>query len=225
LIQPAGIFCWHRQKFLLSSLPMKNLRLAVFAVLIIAVGTLSAAAQNKVASVDMKKLFNGYWKTKQAQAALENRKTELAKEIKDMANGLEKAQTDYKSLLDQANDQAISADERDKRKSAAADKAKEINASKAAIEQFQRQAEAQLTDQSQRMSGNLVSEIQKAVTDKAKAGNYSLVVNAASVEAVVYVSADNDLTSAVLGQLNAGAPIDVSTPASGLPLSISTNAP
>jgi len=204
---------------------MKNLRLTVFAVLIIAVGTVSAVAQNKVASVDMKKLFNGYWKTKQAQAALENRKTELAKEIKDMANGLEKAQTDYKSLLDQANDQAISADERDKRKSDAADKAKEINASKAAIEQFQRQAEAQLTDQSQRMSGNLVSEIQKAVTDKAKAGNYSLVVNAASVEAVVYVSADNDLTSAVLSQLNAGAPIDVSTPASGLPLSISTNAP
>jgi Skp family chaperone for outer membrane proteins len=204
---------------------MKNLRLTVFAVLIIAVGTVSAVAQNKVASVDMKKLFNGYWKTKQAQAALENRKTELAKEIKDMANGLEKAQTDYKSLLDQANDQAISADERDKRKSDAADKAKEINTSKAAIEQFQRQAEAQLTDQSQRMSGNLVSEIQKAVTDKAKAGNYSLVVNAASVEAVVYVSADNDLTSAVLSQLNAGAPIDVSTPASGLPLSISTNAP
>jgi Skp family chaperone for outer membrane proteins len=206
---------------------MKNLRLTFFAVLLIAAGTLSAAAQNKVASVDMKKLFNGYWKTKQAQAALENRKVELGKEIKDMASGLEKAQTDYKSLLDQANDQAISADERDKRKSAAADKAKEINSSKAAIEQFQRQAEAQLTDQSQRMSGNLVSEIQKAVTDRAKAGNYSLVVNSASVEAVVYVSADNDLTSAVLSQLNAGAPIDVSTPAttSGLPLSISTNAP
>jgi Skp family chaperone for outer membrane proteins len=75
------------------------------------------------------------------------------------------------------------------------------------------------------MSGNIVTEITKAVSDKAKAGNYSLVVNAANVEAVIYTSTDNDLTSAVLAQLNAGAPIDVSTPSTGLPLSISTNAP
>jgi outer membrane protein len=206
---------------------MKNLRFTLMAALILAVATVSATAQTKVASVDMKKLFNGYWKTKQAQTALENRKTELRKEIKDMADGLEKAQNDYKTLLDQENDQAISTDERDKRKSAAADKAKEINSSKVAIEQFQRQAEAQLADQSQRMSGNLVGEIQKAVSDKAKAGNYTLVVNAANNEAFVYVSPDNDLTAAVLGQLNAGAPIDVSTPVTttGLPLTISTNVP
>ncbi len=204
---------------------MKNLRYTIIAALILALATVSATAQTKVGSVDMKKLFNGYWKTKQAQTALENRKTELRKEIKDMADGLDKAQAAYKTLLDQANDQAISQDERDKRKAAAGDKAKEINTSKAAIEQFQRQAEAQLADQSQRMSGNLVGEIQKAVNDKAKAGNYSLVVNAAANESFVYVSPDNDLTTAVLGQLNAGAPIDVSTPSTGLPLTISTNAP
>jgi outer membrane protein len=204
---------------------MKNIRIIALTLSLLAFLSVPAFAQTKVASVDMKKVFNGYWKTKQAQTALENRKSELRKEIKDMADGLEKAQADYKRLLDQANDQAISADERDKRKSSASDKAKEINTSKVAIEQFQRQAEAQLADQSQRMSGNLVGEIQKAVTDKAKAGSYGLVVNAANAEAFVYVSPDNDLTAAVLTQLNAGAPIDVSTPATGLPLSIGTNAP
>ena len=205
---------------------MKNLRLTLLTVVLLAATAFSASAQTKVANVDMKKIFNGYWKTKQASTALENRKSELRKEIKDMADGLDKAQNDYKQLLDQSNDQAISTDEREKRKDAAISKAKEINNSKVALEQFQRQAEAQLADQSQRMSGNLVTEIQKAVADKAKAGGYTLVLNSATTEVVVYADNQADITDAVLSQLNAGAPIDVtSKAAASLPFSISTNAP
>ncbi len=204
---------------------MKNLRLILLTVVLLAATAFSASAQTKMATVDMKKIFNNYWKTKQATTALESRKAELRKEIKDMADGLDKAQTDYKQLLDQANDQAISADERDKRKQAAADKAREINSSKVALEQFQRQAEAQLADQSQRMSGNLVTEIQKAVADKAKAGGYTLVLNSAQSEVVVYADSAADITDPVLTQLNAGAPIDLTKPANALPLSLSTNTP
>ena len=205
---------------------MKNLRYTILTLAILVATAVSACAQTKVASVDMKKLFNGYYKTKLAQTSLEGRKAELRKEIKDMADGLDKAQGDYKQILDQANDQALAADERDKRKQAVADKAKEITSSRAAIEQFQRQAEAQLADQSQRMSANLVGEIQKAVADKAKAGGYSLVMNAGSTEVVVFAGDANDITANVLAQLNAGAPIDVTAPATtGVPLNISTNRP
>lgn len=204
---------------------MKNIRIVILTATLLAFLSVPAFAQTKIASVDMKKLFNGYWKTKQAQTALENRKSELRKEIKDMADGLDKANAHYKQLLDQANDQAISADERDKRKLAATDSAKDINTRKVAIEQFQRQAETQLADQSQRMSGNIVTEISKVVSEKAKSGNYGLVINSALPEQFVYVSPDTDLTTAILSQLNAGAPIDVSTPSTGLPLGISTNAP
>ena len=193
---------------------------------LLAATALSGAAQTKVATVDMKKVFNGYWKTKQATAALENRKTELRKEVKDMADSLDKAQADYKALLDQANDLAISQEERDRRKGLATDKAKEIASSKTALDQFERQADSQLADQSQRMSGNLVTEIQKAVAEKAKAGSYTVVINSANTEAFIYVSPDADLTESVLAQLNAGAPIDLSKPAGGVPLNnISTNLP
>jgi outer membrane protein len=202
---------------------MKNLRRSLLTLAILVATVISAGAQTKVATVDMKKLFNGYYKTKLAQSSLESRNTELRKEIKDMADGLEKSQADYKQLLDQANDPAISPDEREKRKQAGLDKAKEINNSRSAIEQFQRQAEAQLADQSQRMSANLVGEIQKAVADKSKAAGYSIVLNTGSVEVVVFANGDNDITAAVLAQLNAGAPIDVTTPATGVPLNISTN--
>jgi Skp family chaperone for outer membrane proteins len=207
---------------------MKNLRYTILIVALLVAGVVSAGAQTtppKMATVDMKKLFNGYYKTRLAQASIESRKTELKKEIKDMADGLGKAQAEYKQLLDQASDPAISDDERAKRQQAATDKSKEIDNSRAALQQFQRQAEAQLADQSQRMSADLVGEIQKAVAAKAIADGYSIVLNSGAIETVVYASGDNDITASVLAQLNAGAPIDVSTPAAGVPLDISTNLP
>jgi len=198
---------------------MNMLRVITLTAVLVSAMAFSAEAQTKMATVDMKKIFNNYWKT-----SLESRKTELRKEMKDMADGLEKAQTDYKQLLDQSNDQAISADERDKRKQAAADKLKEISTTKTTLEQFQRQAESQLADESQRMSGNLVVEIQKAVADKAKAGGYTVVLNSANSEAFIYVSPEVDITESVLGQLNAGAPpIDLTKPAGSPLLNTSTS--
>ena len=221
-----NFFCWIPRGNLLSCLAMKNLRSTILTVVLLAATAFSATAQTKLATVDLKKIFDGYWKTKQADAALSTRTSELRKELKDMADGLEKAQTDYKQLLDQANDPALSAEERDRRKTAAGEKEKEITSGKTSLDQFQRQADSQLSDQSQRMRSNLLTEIQKAVADKAKAGGYTLVVNSDANEAFVYVSPDTDITDAVLSELNAGAPIDLNNRASGgSPFNISTNLP
>jgi outer membrane protein len=171
-----------------------------------------ARAQTKIATVDLRKLMNGYWKTKQANVVLDNRKADLRKELKDMADGLEKAESDYKQLLTQADDPAISDVERDRRKQAVSDKDKEISDSKTAYDQFSRQAEVQLQDQVQRMTSNLLADIQAAVSAKAKLAGYSLVINSAS-DAVVFNSPDTDITADVLAELNAGAPIDVNAPA------------
>ena len=202
---------------------MKNL-FSLVIILALSAVAVPADAQTKIASVDMGKVFNNYWKTKQAQSSLESRLTELRKEVKDMADGLEKTQNEYKQLLDQANDQALSDDERNKRKQAATDKAKEINNTKGALEQFQRQADAQLADQRQRMTSNLLTEIRAAVADQAKAGGFSTVLNSATVEIVVFSDSSTDITEPVLKQLNAGAPIDVVKPA-GRPTTTSTNQP
>lgn len=204
---------------------MKKLHLTILTVALLAVMTISASAQTKIVSVDMKKLFDGYWKTKQAQSALESRLTELRKEIKDMTDGLEKTQNEYKQLLDQATDQAISPDEREKRKQSAGDKAKEMSNSKIALDQFQRQAEAQLADQKQRMSSNITTEIRNVVTAQAKASGATVVLNANITDIIVFTDPATDITDNVLKQLNAGAPIDVTKPVAGLPLNISTKAP
>jgi Skp family chaperone for outer membrane proteins len=119
--------------------------------------------------------------------------------------------------LEQANDQALSADERDKRKQSADDKLKDLQTAKASIDQFERQAQTTLGEQRQRMRDNILTEIKAAVATKAKAADDTLVFDTAAetvngTMAIVYSSGDNDLTDAVLAQLNAGAPIDVTQP-------------
>ncbi len=197
---------------------MKNFRILIIAAALMAVAFSASAQNGKFATVNMKKLFDGYYKTKMALTAMEKERADATKEIKDMAQGLDKARTEYKQLLDQANDPAISADERQRRQDAATQKAKDVSDSQMAIEQFQRQAQAQLSEKNQRMTENLFTEIQKAVNDKAKAGGYSMVFNTGGQigDAVVYANTDNDITEPVLTQLNAGAPIDVTKPADPL---------
>ena len=75
------------------------------------------------------------------------------------------------------------------------------------------------------MSGNLVTEIQKAVADKAKAGGYTLVLNSATSEVVVYSDPQTDITDAVLAQLKLSEPIDFNQPSGGVPLNLRTNLP
>jgi len=205
---------------------MKYLRTIVLTILLLAFLTVPALAQTKIGTVDLRKLFDGYWKTKQAQAALTDRKTQLDTDDKSMRDDLKKGGEEYQKLLEQANDQALSADQRDKRKQAAADKLNQLQTSKAALEQFERQAQSTLSDQLQRMRENILVEIKAAVAAKARAAGYSLVLDA-TADAVVYRTGENDLTDEVLKQLNAGAPIDLAKPvaSTAVPSLVGTNSP
>jgi outer membrane protein len=197
---------------------MKILRTVVPAFLLMTLLSSSALAQTKIATVDLKKLFDNYYKTKLAQASIQERAAQLDKDDKGMKDDLKKGNDDYQALVAQANDQALSADERDRCKQAADDKIKQLQASKAAIDQYERQAQTTLGEQRQRMRDNILIDIKAAVATKAKAGDYSLVLDSAAETVngtltIVYNSGDNDLTEDVLSQLNAGAPIDVTKPA------------
>jgi Skp family chaperone for outer membrane proteins len=152
-----------------------------------------------------------------------------------MKDDFKKAGDDYQQLLAKANDQAISADERDRRKQSAADKLKQLEDRRTAIAQYENQAQSTLNDQRQRMREKILAEIQTQVNAAAKTGGYTLIIDTAAetvngTPTVIYHTAENDITDAVLKQLNAGAPIDLtatnSAPVvSSMPSLLNTNAP
>lgn len=206
---------------------MKSFCLIVMvAVSLLAAGAVSARAQTKIASVDLKKLFDGYYKTKLVEDVITKAQVNDRKLQAELGRAIDKEETDYKQLLDQASDPAISSDARDKLRQNAADKNDQISQDKVNYEKTVRRFQAELSDQSQQGKTKLLAEIQKAVGDKAKLGGYVLVVSSSINDTVLYASPDTDITASVLAQLNAGAPVDVSPPAtSGLQLNVPANNP
>jgi Skp family chaperone for outer membrane proteins len=181
----------------------------------------SACAQGRIATVELRKIFDGYWKTKQADAALKDRAADIEKDHKNMLDDWKKAKDEYQTLLGDANNQTLSFEEREKRKKSAEDKLKQIKESEEAISQYERQARTTLDEQRKRMRDSIVEEIRAAVNSKAKSAGYALVIdtgaesgngNAAAgtpgTPVFLYVNNENDITDVVLSQLNAGAPAE-----------------
>ena len=68
------------------------------------------------------------------------------------------------------------------------------------------------------MRENILTEIRNTVNAKAKAGGYALVMDTAAesvnnTPVILFTNGENDLTDAVLSQLNAGAPLETPKPA------------
>jgi len=182
-----------------------------FIALLICLAAPPARAQGRVATVDLRKLFDNYWKTKEADAAIKEQAADAEKEHKDMLDSYTKAKADYQTLLADANNQAISNEERDKRKKVAEDKLKELKDDEDSISQFERSARARLDERRQRMRNNIVEEIRKVLNSKAKTAGYSLLLDssaegASGTPVLLYSNNEEDITDSVLQQLNAAAP-------------------
>ena len=169
------------------------------------------SAETTIAIIDLKRVFENYWKTKQANAQLEEQKSDIKKRTQAMADDYQKANDEYKKLMDGAGDQAVSTAERDKRKSAAEKKLLEIKEIQQDATLFQRTTDEQLKMQARRMTENILRDIRDLVEAKAKAGGYTLVIDVAAKSAVgtpivLYTNGQNDMTQDVLNQLNSTAP-------------------
>src|SRR6266511_1617881 len=100
----------------------------------------SNAAEMKIATIDLKKVFDVYYKTRLADASIKEEANGLEKDRKGLVDEHQKAVDDYKKALDEANNQAVSSDEREKRKKEAEGKLIKINDLRQTIEQFDRTA-------------------------------------------------------------------------------------
>ena len=178
----------------------------------------TASAQGRIATVDLKKLFDNYWKTKQADASLKDRAADLDKEHKGMLADYNKATDDYKAMLAASSDPAISDSEREKKKKDAEEKLRNLKDQQETIVKFENQARTTLDEQRRRMRDNILGEVRKAVDAKAKVAGYTMVIDVAAetinnTPVILFNNGENDITDAILSQLNASAPPEAVVPA------------
>jgi Skp family chaperone for outer membrane proteins len=171
----------------------------------------SAQAEIKVGTIDMKQVFDTYYKTKDAESKINEARAQAKKELDERLDSFNKAQEEAKKLNEDANKPELAA-------AAKADKSKLLNeklqglgALQREIQEFQQSRERQLSEQSVRSRNALVEEINKVINDAVKAAGYDLVFDKSgqslnAVNVLVHSKDSFDFTNEVVSKLNSEAP-------------------
>ncbi len=205
---------------------MKNLFFRIIAaILLMSVTGSSAWAQGRIVTINLQKVFEKYWKTRQAESELKSRADDMEKEHKNMLNDWTKAREDHQHLLSAANDQSASADEREKSKKAAEAKLKYLKDTEESILQYEKQARTTLDEQKRRTIDKILVEIRTLVAEQAKSSGGAVVIDTSAESAnhtpvVLFTANQEDMTDKVISTLNSTAP-----PETGKPEEARTDAP
>jgi Skp family chaperone for outer membrane proteins len=175
----------------------------------------SRAAEIKIGIVDMRKVFDAYYKTVEANKAITNELADVKKSIDSMMADAEKTQDALAKANERKNDQSISAEERAKSATVADEKMSELQSMRTDIENFNQRENNRLSEKRRQRIETIVGEIRVDLNALAKKAGYTLVLDKSGetipgVPTVIYTDGENDMTDALIKDLNAAAP---STPA------------
>jgi len=166
-------------------------------------GRASAAAEYNLAIVNTGIVFDGYWRTavedKRMKIAMEDVKKRVAIEDKNQSVRLDELKKMQQVLLKPNQNQAALARHR-----------QEFEAKRRAFEQngttlnnWKAAQQKDLSEKSRKAIEGIKEEIRSVISAQAKKNGYTLVIES---KALLYSSADLDITTQVLAQLNINDP-------------------
>ena len=185
----------------------------IIALLAISLGALAPASQAadlKVGTIDMKAVFDGYYKTKDAEAKINESRTQAKKELDDRLDTFNKAQEQARKINEEAAKPELSEKAKAEKTKALNEKLQELGVMQREVQEFQQTRERQLSEQSVRSRNSLVEEINKIVNEVVEAQNYDLVFDKSgqslnAVNVIVHSKDAFDFTADVVSKLNADA--------------------
>jgi len=190
------------------------------------------AADFKIATVDLRKAFDSYYKTIAASAANSNSLVERDKKLNDMIGEEKKREDDYRRAYDEANNMGKSADARAQAKKEAEEISLDLRIRTETISNFYTTTELKRRDDMVEHVAALTAEIRSVMEVMAKKQGYTMVLDRTALTMtgnplVLYTSGENDLTDALIKELNSTAPAtpapEPASPAGATPLSSATN--
>ena len=167
----------------------------------------------KIATVDMSKTFESYWKTTLSNKQIKERETDFNKIEQGMVDDIKLIQEEYSRLVQSAQDPANAASKREEDSKQARLKAAANDRSLRSLTEYRQNKQRTMGEMRARLSKARVDEIKEIISAKAKQGSYDLVVNSAQNDAalVLYTVGKNDLTKEVIEELNKEAPEEYRT--------------
>jgi outer membrane protein len=169
--------------------------------------TASAQSMVKIGSVDMKKVFDGYYKTKDAEQRINEARNGAKKELEDRMDTYQKGVADVKKFNEEIENPALSKEAKETKSKTRDEKIAELRNMEREIQEFRQTREKQLQEQSNRMRQAIVDDISKVVNDRVKADNYEIVFDKSGmslngVPVVMFAKDAYDFTDSVITALN-----------------------
>jgi len=180
----------------------------LLSLLAVAIGSAGASAQNiKIGTVDMKKVFESYYKTKDAEAKINEARNGAKKELEDRMEVAKKTLDEVKKIDEEITKPELSKEAKEAKAKVRNEKANELQGMDREIREFQQSREKQLQEQSVRMRAGIVDEINKVVAERVKAENFDVVLDKSGpslngVPIVLYSRDTYEFTDAVVTALN-----------------------
>ena len=183
----------------------KNLILSLF----IAALTFSnqASAEINIGTVDMKKVFENYKKTKDAEQRISEMRNKYKKELDERMEKLKGMKDDIDKLTEQTKKAELSNEKKMEKAKKRETVANEANNLWKDVQQSQQEKEKQLADHSVRMRNGIVEEIKKVIDKAVATKGYDLVFDSSGpslngVNIVLHAKESWDFTKEVVDELN-----------------------
>ena len=170
-----------------------------------------AHAQMKVGIVDMNAVFTAYYKTKDAEAKLNEQRAGAKKEFDDRIETLKKSMEEINKLNADIEKPELSKDAKDAKLKDREQKVNEARALDKEVNDFKGTRERQLQEQFLRMRKDIIDDIMKVVTARVTDAGYDLVfdksgLSMGQIPVVIYSRDDMDFSKDIIAKLNANAP-------------------
>lgn len=181
-------------------------------------GGAAQAQQMKIGTVDMKKVFESYYKTKDAEAKINEARNNAKKELEDRLDVQKKAMEEVQKVNSEIENPALSKEAKETKTKGRDEKIAELRTMDRENSEFRANREKQLQEQSVRMRAGIVEEINKIVEAKVKAESYDLVFDKSGpslngVPIVLYSRDAYEFTNEVVSALNKNKGKDTSSEA------------
>jgi outer membrane protein len=183
-----------------------------------------ARAEMKVGTIDMQKVFNGYYKTRDAEDKLKEAQKAYKDELDTRMDTYKKNMDLINKLNEEMNKPDTSGASKDQKAQERDSKIQETKGLEKEITEFRQTREKQIQEQLKRMRDAIVEDIMKVVNEQVKTQNYDFVFDKSGfsanniVSVVLYAKDSYDFSESVVSRLNASAPQAASQkPSSGDP--------
>jgi len=173
-------------------------------------------AQVKIGTVDMNKIFSAYYKTKDAEAHINEARNSAKQELDERMDTYKKNLDEINKLNEDIAKPELSAEAKASKSKDRDDKIQETKNLEQEITEFRQTREKQLQDQAVRMRNGIVDEITKLVLQKVKTENYDVVMDRSGlslngVPILIFAKDSLDFSDDIIVQLNKDKPKDSDT--------------